>query len=112
MTTYKPLIAADNVIYLITCDVNGLEFLMSQEPILLGEQYGYNDYLKFLSINGRFAHDEEAMQGALGEIEGIIPYCESIPELWNQGKALNPVPCTAYNGVMASIAEYLTRKEK
>jgi len=109
--TSKTLITADEVLYTISCDVNGLEFFHSQESILLSEQYSYNNYIKLLTINGRFTEDEETMKGAIGDVEGVIPFCECIPEMWNQGKALNPVPDAKYNEVMKGIAKYLTKEE-
>jgi len=109
--TSKALVAADEVLYMLTCDVNGLEFFQSQESILLNDHYGYNNYLRFLTITGRFIHDEEAMRNAIRDIETVIPFCEGIPLSWNQGKALSPVTDGAYNEAMKSIAEYLTRRE-
>jgi cellulose biosynthesis protein BcsQ len=109
--TSKALVAADEVLYMLTCDVNGLEFFHSQESILLSEHYGYNNYLRFLTITGRFVHDEEAMKNAVRDVETIIPFCEGIPRAWNEGKALSPVTDAEYNDAVKGIAEYLTRKE-
>ena len=103
--TAKSLINADNVLYLISCDINGLVFHQSQEPILLGEQYGYNNYLKCLTISGRFAQDENAMQNALVQVDGIIPYSENLAELWNQGKGLSVISDVNYNNVIEAIAD-------
>jgi cellulose biosynthesis protein BcsQ len=103
--TAKSLIAADNVLHLITCDVNGLSFFKSQESILLAEQYKYNNYLRFLTINGKFVHDKSAMESALVWVDGVIPYCENIPEMWNQGKALCINSDGNYGGMISAIAD-------
>jgi hypothetical protein len=103
--TTKSLIGADSVLYLISCDVDGLAFFNSQESILLSEQYGYNDYLRCVTINGRFSHDVEAMKNALVRVDGVIPYCEKIPQMWNEGKALNAVPDSDYSRTLVAIAD-------
>jgi cellulose biosynthesis protein BcsQ len=102
--TSKALIGADNVLYLISCDVDGLAFHRSQESILLAEQYNYNNYLRCLTISGKFVQDEAAMQNALVRVDGIIPYCESVPEMWNQGKALTILPDSNYSRTLTAIA--------
>jgi cellulose biosynthesis protein BcsQ len=103
--TTKSLIGADNVLYLISCDVNGLAFFQSQESILLAEQYGYNDYLRCVTINGKFSHDVDAMKNALVRVDGIIPYCDKIPQMWNEGKALGAVPDGDYSRTLVAIAD-------
>jgi hypothetical protein len=111
-TSYKPtskaLINADIVLYLITCDINGLVFHQSQEPRLLAEQYNYSSFLRCLSISGKYVHDEETMQNAIGEIEAIIPYSEEIPMRWNQGEGLSPMNDMRYINTIVAIADELT----
>jgi len=105
MLTANSLINADNVLYLISCDINGLVFHQSQESILFSEQYSYNNYLRCLTIGGRFVQDEVAMQNALVQVDGIIPYSAALSELWNQGKGLSPLADTNYNNVINAIAD-------
>lgn len=107
-STAKSLINADYVLYLISCDINGLAFYQSQESILLGEQYGYGSYLRYLTIGGKFIQDEDAMINAVTQVQGIIPYCEIIPELWNQGEAFKSVPDGKYSKALNEIADILT----
>ncbi|MCL1866571.1 MAG: hypothetical protein FWF82_04105 [Oscillospiraceae bacterium] len=107
--TSKSLISAENVLYLISCDVNGLVYHQSQESILLAEQYRYNDYLRCISVTGKFVQDESTMENALVRVDGIIPYCESIPEMWNQGKALNAVSDGNYSRTIGAIADEFMR---
>ena len=102
--TAKTLINADNVIYLLSCDVKGLTFFNSQEPILLSEQYGYRHYWRYLTINGRFIPDIETMQNAIPQIRGVIPYSEKLPVQWNNGEGLKPLSDSGYNNVVDEIA--------
>lgn len=109
--TAKSLICSDNVIYLISCDINGLLFHQSQESILIGEQYGYNNYLRYLTISERFLHDEEAVKNSVSGVSRLIPYSDSIPELWNEGKAFANVSDNKYNDIIEDIADTLTEVE-
>jgi hypothetical protein len=111
MFTSKALITADDVLYLISCDINGLEFFKSQEPILLNEQYGYKDYIRLLTITGRFVHDEVTMKNAIGEIQGVIPYCDNIAEQWNQGNGLHRMNDAKYIKVINDIADAVMEVE-
>jgi hypothetical protein len=105
--TAKSLIAADNVIYLLSCDINGETFYQSQEPILLSEQYGYNDYWRFLTLNGKFDEDIDGMKNAIPNIGDVIPYSSKITEQWNKGEALKPLNDSGYNRVISEIAKEL-----
>jgi MinD-like ATPase involved in chromosome partitioning or flagellar assembly len=110
MTT-KSLIGADNVLYLISCDIDGLSFCNSQNSILLAEQYGYHNYLKCLTVSGKFAHDEAAMINAIGGISRVIPCSDSVAEMWNQGRALSADLSDYggdYNRVISAIADEFT----
>lgn len=106
--TAKTLINADEVIYLISCDINGLVFYQSQEPILLSEQYGYNRFSRYLTITGKFIQDEATMQNAVTQVNGIIPYSESLSELWNQNKSFVPLSDVKYNKAINDIAVKVT----
>jgi hypothetical protein len=106
--TAKTLINADFVIYLISCDINGLSFYYSQEPILRSEQYGYGGYLKYLTVNGRFEEDIDAMKNSIPGIDGVIPCSELITEQWNKGEAFKSLSDEAYNNAIDDIADILT----
>ena len=95
------------MLYLISCDIDGLSFFKSQESILLAEHYKYDNYLRFLTISGRFVHDETAMQNALVRVDGVIPYCGDVPEMWNQGRASDPLPDSDYSRMLNAIADEL-----
>jgi hypothetical protein len=103
--TAKSLIAADDVVFLLSCDVNGLNFYHSQEPILLNEQYGYRHYWRFLSQNGRFAEDVDTMRNAVQNVEGVIPYSDKLTAQLNNGELLKPLSDGHYNSVIAKIAK-------
>jgi len=107
-TSYRPtsksLIGADVVLYLISCDVDGLAFCQSQEPILLNAHYKYHNYVRCLSVSGKFVQDVDTMQNALVRIDGVIPYCESVPRMWNEGKALDSITDSNYSKTLIATA--------
>jgi len=105
--TAKSLIAADDVIYLLSCDINGEVFCHSQEPILLSEQYGYTNYKRFLTISGGFSEDSDTMKNSIADIRGIIPYSGKITAQWNNGEAFKPLSDGSYNTVIAGIVNML-----
>jgi len=109
--TAKSLINADNVIYLITADINGLAFYYSQERILQSEQYGYGGYIKYLTVAGRFTEDIDAVKNSVSGVSGVIPYCANITEQWNKGYAFKSVGGNKYGAVIEEIAEAVTEAE-
>jgi MinD-like ATPase involved in chromosome partitioning or flagellar assembly len=109
--TAKTLINADNVLYLISADINGLAFYYSQEPILQSEQYGYNGYLKFLTVSGKFTEDIDAVKNSVLGVNGVIPYSAEISGQWNKGDAFKPLGDGKYNKIIGEIADVLTEAE-
>jgi hypothetical protein len=103
--TAKSLIAADEVIYLLSCDINGQNFYHSQEPILLSEQYGYENYRRFLTLTGKFAEDIDGMRDAISNIEGVIPYSGKLTAQLNNGEFLKPLTDSWYNSAIKKIAK-------
>jgi hypothetical protein len=88
-----------------------LVFYQSQESIFFCEHYRYEKFVPCLTVSGKFAHDTESMKNKLIRADGIIPYCESVPEMWNQGRALNPVPGGEYSRMITAVAKDLMRLE-
>lgn len=110
--TAKAIINAEEKIELLTCDLNGLAFDGSQEPILQSEQYGLHNVVRFISLDNRFKQDKAAMTNALGRISGEIPYCSKAAEYFNQGTLLTKgVDDSAYNRTINSIAKLVMREE-
>ncbi len=110
--TAKGIINADTTVELFTCDLNGLVFDGSQEPILQSEQYGYRDFIRMISIGDSFRQDEAAMQNALGRITGKIPYSKKAAEYFNQGVILsNGVDDRSYASAIKSLAKLLTKED-
>ncbi|MCL1831746.1 MAG: AAA family ATPase [Oscillospiraceae bacterium] len=107
--TSKSLIGADEVLYLISCDNDGLAFYKSQEPILISEQYGYNSYIRCLTVTGKFAHDVTTMENAISRVDAVIPYCEKVPQMWNEDRALEAVPKSDYSKMLDAIADDLMK---
>lgn len=110
--TAKAIINAEQKIELLTCDLNGLVFDGSQEPILQSEQYALHNVIRLLSLDNRFKQDKAAMTNALGRISGEIPYCSKAAEYLNQGTLLTKgVDDRNYNSAINSIAELLMKEE-
>lgn len=110
--TAKAIINAEQKIELLTCDLNGLVFDGSQEPILQSEQYGLRNAIRLLSLDSRFKQDEAAMTNALGRISGKIPYSAKAAEYLNQGTLLaKGTDDSNYNRPIKSIAELITKEE-
>lgn len=110
--TAKAIINADQKIELLTCDLNGLVFDGSQEPILQSEQYSLRNCIRLLSLDSRFKQDEAAMTNALGRISGKIPYCSKAAEYLNQGVLLTKgVDDSAYNHTINSIAALMMKED-
>ena len=111
--TAKGIINADTTIELLTCDLNGLVFDGSQEPILQSEQYGYRDFIRMMSTSDSFRQDESAMQNALGRITGKIPYSRKVAEYFNQGVLLSKgVDDRGYTSAIKSLVKLLTKEDK
>ena len=109
----KALINAGRVVELLTCDLNGLVFDGSQEPILQSEQYGYRDYIRLLSLNPSFKQDESSMKQALGRIRGAIPYSTKTAEFFNQGRLLyEKTGDYAYDKVIKDLAAILMEEDE
>lgn len=106
--TMKALINADEVIQLISCDTGGLTFLYSQEPILLSEQYGYGNYRRYLTVQGRFFEDTETMKSVVTKVRGVIPFSTAVAEKINQGRAFEKTDDAKYIKVIKEIARDLT----
>jgi cellulose biosynthesis protein BcsQ len=99
---------ADRTIELFTCDLNGLVFDGSQEPILQSEQYKYRTFIRAVSLDSRFKQDVTAMKNALGRISGEIPYSTKAAEYFNQATILqNGVDDLTYNRAIKSLAKLL-----
>lgn len=110
--TAKGIINADAIVELLTCDLNGLVFDGSQEPILQSEQYGYRDFIRMVSTGDSFRQDEAAMQNALGRIAGKIPYSKKATEYFNQGVILsNGVDDRSYTSAIKSLAKLLIKED-
>lgn len=110
--TAKAIINADEKIELLTCDLNGLIFDGSQEPILQSEQYSLRNCIRLLSLDNRFKQDEAAMQNALGRISGKIPYSSKVAEYLNQGTLLTKgVDDMNYKRTINSIADLLMKED-
>jgi MinD-like ATPase involved in chromosome partitioning or flagellar assembly len=105
--TSKAIINADSVIQLISCDIDGLVWYGSQEPILMGEQYGLYSFKKYLTLKNTFNPDVDGMKNNFRDISGIIPYAKDIPELWNSGNAFGGSGDKKYETEMKAIAETL-----
>lgn len=109
--TAKAIINADHTIELLTCDINGLVFDGSQEPILQSEQYAFRDFIRLLALDERFKQDEAAMTNALGRISGRIPYCTKAAEYLNQGTLLTKgLDDHNYITPIKSLAELLMKE--
>lgn len=109
--TAKAIINADHTIELLTCDINGLVFDGSQEPILQSEQYAFRDFIRLLALDERFKQDEAAMTNALGRISGRIPYCTKAAEYLNQGTLLTKgVDNHSYITPIKSVADLLMKE--
>lgn len=112
LLTAKAIINAEHKIELLTCDLNGLVFDGSQEPILQSEQYGLHNVIRLLSLDSRFKQDKAAMTNALGRISGEIPYCSKAAEYLNQGTLLTKgVDDSTYNRTIISITKLLMKEE-
>ncbi len=110
--TAKAIINAEEKIELLTCDLNGLVFDGSQEPILQSEQYSLRNVIRLLSLDSRIKQDEAAMTNALGRISGKIPYSAKAAEYLNQGVLLSKgVDDSAYNRAINAIATLLMKEE-
>ncbi len=110
--TAKAIINAEEKIELLTCDLNGLVFDGSQEPILQSEQYSLHNVIRLLSLDSRIKQDEAAMTNALGRISGKIPYSAKAAEYLNQGVLLsNGVDDSAYNRAINAIATLLMKED-
>ncbi len=110
--TAKAIINAEEKIELLTCDLNGLVFDGSQEPILQSEQYSLHNVIRLLSLDSRIKQDEAAMTNALGRISGKIPYSAKAAEYLNQGVLLSKgVDDSAYNRAINAIATLLMKEE-
>lgn len=110
--TAKAIINADQKIELLTCDLNGLVFDGSQEPILQSEQYSLHNCIRFLALNNRFKQDEAAMTNALGRISGKIPFSTKVAEYINQGTLLTKgADDGSYNRTINSIANLLMKED-
>lgn len=110
--TAKAIINADITVELLSCDLNGLVFDGSQEPILQSEQYGYRDFIRMISLSEDFKQDEAAMQNALGRITGKIPYSRNAAEYFNQGVLLsNGVDDRNYTSSIKSLIKLLTKED-
>jgi MinD-like ATPase involved in chromosome partitioning or flagellar assembly len=108
--TAKALINADSVLWLVSCDLNGLVFVQSQETLLLGRQYGYANYVRALTVSGKFRQDEESMKNAVTKIACTIPFSGEIAEAWNSGKAHLKTSDKAYEQAITELAELLTER--
>ncbi|MGN0679265.1 MAG: hypothetical protein ACI4JS_06340 [Oscillospiraceae bacterium] len=110
--TAKAIINADEKIELLTCDLNGLVFDGSQEPILQSEQYSLRNTIRLLALDSRFKQDEAAMTNALGRISGKIPYSSKVAEYLNQGVLLaKGTDDGNYNRTINSIADLLMKED-
>ena len=112
MLTAKALINADEVVQLVSCDLNGLVFVQSQETLLQGHQFSYANYRRVLTVTGRFAHDEDGMRNAVTKIIGTIPYSAKIAEAWNCGNAFETDGEKDYRATLTLIAETLVDYEE
>ena len=108
----KAIIHSDRTLELLTCDVGGLVFDGSQEPVLQSEQYQYKDFIRLLALDKRFKQDEAAMTAAMGRISGSIPYSTKAAEYFNQGRILlDGTDDSIYNHAIKSLAKLLTEEE-
>jgi hypothetical protein len=105
--TAKAIINADEVVYLLSCDICGLVFHHSQEPILLSEQYGYSNFKRYLTISGRFSQDTAVMENSITYVKGVIPFSTAVTEQINQGIAFERVSDGKYNRAINAIAQGL-----
>lgn len=107
MTSWA-IINATRTVELFTCDLNGLVFDGSQEPVLQSEQYQYKNFIRALALDSRFMQDEAAMRNALGYVAGVIPCCSKAAEAYNQSTLLlNGVSDSEYNRALKSLANLL-----
>lgn len=107
MTSWA-IINATRTVELFTCDLNGLVFDGSQEPVLQSEQYQYKNFIRALALDSRFLQDEAAMRNALGYVAGVIPCCSKAAEAYNQSTLLrNGVSDSEYNRALKSLANLL-----
>jgi hypothetical protein len=102
--TAKALINAEDVVHLISCDINGLVFALSQEAILQNDQYGYNRFTRLLSITDRIITDISAMENALSPVAGYIPYSSKAARAFNDGQAFENFHDSAYNRTIKELA--------
>jgi cellulose biosynthesis protein BcsQ len=110
--TAKALIAADDVLWTVSCDLNGLVFVQSQEPLLRGHQYSYANYFRVLTHGEKFPQDEAGMRNAVTKIAGTIPFSPKTAGNWNSGKALEKTSDKAYEQAINAIAERFVRDEE
>ncbi len=107
MTSWA-IINATRTVELFTCDLNGLVFDGSQEPVLKSEQYQYKNFIRALALDNRFSQDEPSMRNALGYISGVIPFCTKAAEAYNQSVLLHSgVSDGEYNKAIKSLANML-----
>ncbi|MCL2076849.1 MAG: ParA family protein [Oscillospiraceae bacterium] len=103
--TAKAVINADEVVLLISCDINGLVWHGSQESILISEQYGFSCFKIYLTLKNTFVPDVDGMKNALRNIAGVIPYAKDIAKLWNGGNAFQSPREKKYEKEIAALAK-------
>ncbi len=110
--TSKAIIHADRTVELLTCDINGLVFDGSQEPVLQSEQYRYREFIRLLALDKRFKQDENAISAAMGRITGNIPYSTKAAEYFNQCTILSDgTDDSSYNNAIKNLTKLLMEED-
>ena len=105
--TEKAIINSDVTVNLISCDIYGLTFFDSQQPILKHAQYRYDSFINCLTLGNAFEQDTMEMADFTGA-KHIIPYSKKVVEAINQGLAFDKVPDKNYRNVLYKIIKEIT----
>ncbi len=110
MLTMATLERADIAIRLLSPDLKGLSYHLSQTPIYIRFGYMKDDCIQAINVTTpEYQYSAADMKGHFGKVEYIVPYSQTLKEQYMQGTLTETTKDKKYTSAVEAIRERVVK---